>query len=224
MEHSVLKESSVFKGLPEDALREALDSTPHQIHHYDRDETVFHMMDPADMIGIILEGRVQAQKSFPNGSQVNVSLRGPGELIGAAAAFSKGRKYPCDIVAAGPASVMMFLREDLIGLMQKQIRILENILSEIASAAYMLQERVELLSYSGIAQKAAFWLLIHQKRSGSSKVVIPGSVSRWAMIMNVSRTSLHRELKNLEAAHVISYSPPLIEIKDRQALNDILNR
>ena len=32
--------------------------------------------------------------------------------------------------------------------------------SLIASATYMLQQRLELLSYSGIAQKAAFWLLM----------------------------------------------------------------
>ena len=34
-------------------------------------------------------------------------------------------------------------------------RELENLMTEVASATYMLQQRLELLSYSGIAQKAA---------------------------------------------------------------------
>ena len=76
-------------------------------------------MDPAFRISIILEGRVEAQKSFPNGSQVNVSVRIPGELIGPAAVFSKGGHYPCDIVALEPTTLMMFQKEDLLSLIQK---------------------------------------------------------------------------------------------------------
>ena len=61
--------------------------------------------------------------------------------------------------------------------------------SLIASATYMLQQRLELLSYSGIAQKAAFWLLMQIRQTGKTAVKIPDSMSRWAMIMNVSRPS-----------------------------------
>ena len=114
--------------------------------------------------------------------------------------------------------------EDLLALMQKDVRILENFTGEIASAAYMLQQRVELLSYGGIAQKAAYWLLMQSKQTGKAKVAIPGSVSRWAMILNVSRPSLHRELKRLESEGVISYSPPAIEILDQDALQDYLSQ
>ena len=50
------------------------------------------------------------------------------------------------------------------------------------------------------------------------------SVSNWAMIMNVSRSSLHRELKELEAKEIISYAPLVIEILDQAALQDVLSR
>ena len=89
------------------------------------------------MIAIILEGRVEAQKSFPNGSQVNVSVRIPGELIGPAAVFSKSQRYPCDIVALEPTTLMVFQKEDLLSLMQKDVQILQNFTTEIASATYI---------------------------------------------------------------------------------------
>ena len=165
---------------------------------------------------------MEAQKSFSNGSQVNVSVREAGEVIGPAAVFSKSGKYPCDIVSLEPVSIMMFRREDLLGLMQKDVRILENLTTEIASATYMLQQRLELFSYSGIAQKAAFWLLMQARQTGSGKVRIPGSVSKWALQINVSRPSLHRELKRLEEQSVISYAPPFIIILDPDALQDVL--
>ena len=139
MDYSVLEKSILFSGVPAAELRAALEETPHHIQCCDKGEVLFHLMEPATRIGILLEGRVEVQKSFPNGSQVNVSIRVPGEMIGPAAVFSKSQRYPCDIVSLEPVTVMMLRKDDLLRLMQKNVRILENFTTEIASAAYMLQ-------------------------------------------------------------------------------------
>ena len=223
MDYTVLENSTLFRGVPAQDLRTYLEETPHHIQCYDKEETIFHLMEMASRIGIILEGRVEAQKSFPNGSQINVSSRIPGELIGPAAVFSKKRRYPCDIVALEPTMLMMFQKEDLLSLMQKDVRILQNFTTEIASAAYMLQQRLELLSYSGIAQKAAFWLLMQIRQTGKTAVRIPDSMSRWAMIMNVSRPSLYREMKKLEGEGIIRYTGKTIEVLDQDELQSVLS-
>ena len=218
MEYSVLEKSILFTGIPADELRETLTTVPHRIQSYDKGETIFYSMEEATRIGLILDGSVQAQKLFPNGSQINVSVRRRGEMIGPAAAFARNQKYPCDIVSLEESTIMMFRREDVLLLMQKDIRIMRNFMAELATASYMLQQRLELLSYSGIAQKAAFYLLIKSRQSGKGEIKIPGSVTSWAMSMNVSRPSLHRELRKLEAEGVISYMPPIIKINDFEAL------
>ena len=224
MDYSVLEKSTLFSGVPTKELRDDLEAVPHHIQCYDKGETVFHLMEDANRIGVILEGRVQAQKPFPNGSQVNVSLRNPGDMIGPAAVFSRSQKYPCDVVSLEPATIMMFRREDILMLLQKDLRIMKNFMAELATATYMLQQRLELLSYSGIAQKAAFYLLIQARQSGNNAIRIPESVSNWAMIMNVSRSSLHRELKKLEVDGIISYDPPTIKIHDPEALQNVLSK
>ena len=94
MDYSVLEKSTLFSGVPAKELRDDLEAVPHHIQCYDKGETVFHLMEDANRIGVVLEGRVQAQKPFPNGSQINVSIRNPGELIGPAAVFSRSEKYP----------------------------------------------------------------------------------------------------------------------------------
>ena len=224
MDYSVLEKSTLFSGVPAKELRDDLEAVPHHIQCYDKGETVFHLMEDANRIGVVLEGRVQAQKPFPNGSQINVSICNPGELIGPAAVFSRSEKYPCDVVSLEPVTIMMFRREDILLLLQKDLRIMKNFMAELATATYMLQQRLELLSYSGIAQKAAFYLLIHTRQSGKNVIRIPDSVSNWAMIMNVSRSSLHRELKKLEAEGIISYDPPTIEIHDPERLQGVLSK
>ncbi len=223
MDYSVLEKSALFQGVEAKVLRGYLEEPPHHIQCYDKEETIFHLMDPALRIGIILEGRVEAQKSFPNGSQVNVSVRGPGEMIGPAAVFSRSQRYPCDIVALEPTTIMMFRKEDLLSLMQKDVQILQNFTTEIASSTYMLQQRLELLSYSGIAQKAAFWLLMQIRQTGRTTVQIPDSMSRWAMTMNVSRPSLHREMKRLEEEGIIRYAGKSIEVLDQDGLQAVLS-
>ena len=224
MDYTVLENSALFSGIPTEDLFDDLNSVPHHIQRYDKGETIFHLMENASRIGIVLEGNVQAQKPFPNGSQINVSVRKAGELIGAAAAFSRSQKYPCDVVALESATIMFFLREDILLLLQKDLRIMKNFMTELATASYMLQQRLELMSYSGIAQKAAFYLLIQARQSGKNVIKIPGLVSNWAMIMNVSRSSLHRELKKLETDGLISYAPPVIVIHDFDALQNVLSK
>lgn len=224
MDYHMLEKSTLFSGVPAVELRDYLEGIPHHIQCYDKGETIFRLMEPATRIGIVLEGRVEAQKAFPNGSQINVSVRLPGEIIGPAAVFSKSQKYPCDIVALEPTAIMIFRRNDLLYLMQRDVRILENLTTEIASATYMLQQRLELLSYSGIAQKAAFWLLMQARQSGTDTVKIPDSISKWAMLMNVSRPSLHRELKKLESEGILMYSSPTIIILDKEALQNVLSQ
>ena len=224
MDYTVLEQSALFSGIPTKELCNDLNTVPHHIQRYDKGDTIFHLMENASRIGIVLEGNVQAQKPFPNGSQINVSVRKAGELIGAAAAFSRSRKYPCDVVALESATILFFLREDILLLLQKDLRIMEYFMTELATASYMLQQRLELMSYSGIAQKAAFYLLIQARQSGKNVIKIPGSVSNWAMVMNVSRSSLHRELKKLEADGLIAYAPPVIEIHDFEALQNVLSK
>ena len=224
MDYTVLEQSALFSGIPAKELCNDLNTVPHHIQRYDKGETIFHLMENASRIGIVLEGNVQAQKPFPNGSQINVSVRKAGELIGASAAFSRSQKYPCDVVALESATIMFFQREDILLLLQKDLRIMKNFMTELATASYMLQQRLELMSYSGIAQKAAFYLLIQARQSGKNEIEIPGSVSNWAMVMNVSRSSLHRELKKLEADGLIAYAPPVIEIHDFDALQNVLSK
>ena len=115
MDYSVLEASTLFRGIPARELREDLERTPHHIQCYDKGETVFFLMEEASRVGVVLEGHVQAQKTFPNGSQVNVSLRGPGELVGPAAVFSAHKTYPCDVVAVEPSGAAVLQRHSAEG-------------------------------------------------------------------------------------------------------------
>lgn len=127
------------------------------------------------------------------------------------------------MIASKPATIMMIKKEDFLSLMQKDMRILENFTTEISTATYMLQQRIELFSYSGIGQKAAFWLLLRHKQTARTIIPIPESVTKWALQMNVSRPSLHRELKKMESKGFIHLSTKQIELLDIDGLQEMLS-
>ncbi len=222
MDYKLLSGSLLFQGLTCVEIQQSLDAVSYHVEHYNKGDIVFHSMDEATRIGIILSGKIEAQKTFPNGSQVNVTIRTAGELIGPAAAFSSTGMYPCDVVSVDTTRVLFFRKQDLLRLMALNERIMQNITQQLATAAYMLQRRLELFSYNGISQKIAFFLLMHCRQSQSQQFIIPDSMTKWAMMMNVSRPSLHRELKKMADQGTIRYAPPVIEILNKDTLHDIL--
>ena len=50
--YSLLKKSSLFKGIPTRELRDCLKDVPYHIQSYKKDEIVFHLMELSYMMGI----------------------------------------------------------------------------------------------------------------------------------------------------------------------------
>lgn len=76
--------------------------------------------------------------------------------------------------------------------------------------------------FHGIAQRIAFFLLNESLQSGKPAVPIPGSMTKWASMMNMSRPSLHRELRRIEGQGAIRVASSEVEIVDRAALEGFL--
>jgi len=224
MQFDILEQSWLFRGLSAHQIQSLLSDIPYFTQNYEKDETIFYPLEMAGRIGVILRGKVQSYKLFPNGNQVNVTIRTVGDIIGPAAALSVQGRYPFGVATLEHTEVLMFRRESFLCLLRKDPRLAENALSEISSITFMLQQRLELLSYHGIDQKIAFYLLMASKESGKATVLIPGSMTKWALMMNVSRPSLYRELKRLDGQSLLRFTAPEIQILDAPALEKLLRK
>jgi CRP-like cAMP-binding protein len=222
MDHSVLSDNCLFCGLFSNQIEELLRDIPYTVQIYEKDETIFQPLETAKRIGVILRGSVQSYKLFPNGNQIDVTVRKFGDIIGLAAVLSVQGKYPFGVAALEHTEMLMFHRDSFLRLIRKDSRLAENALSEISSITFMLQQRMELLSYHGIDQKIAFYLLMASIESDKSTISIPGTMTKWAMMMNVSRPSLYRELKKMDEQNLLRFTPPKIQILNFPALKRLL--
>ena len=67
-------------------------------------------------------------------------------------------------------------------------------------------------------------MLLQRRKTNSDRIQIPESITKWSMMMNVSRPSLHRELKRLETQGIIRYETHTIEILDPDSLQAVLSQ
>ena len=86
---------------------------------------------------------MQSHKLHPNGDQINFTVRQAGDIIGPAAVFSRMQQYPLEVRALEPTEVLTFERTGILRLLHGDIRVMENFISELASANFLLQQRLE---------------------------------------------------------------------------------
>lgn len=222
MGYDVLARCPLFVGLTYQEIEQALSRISYRVACLERGETLFHLGGQATQVAIVLTGSVGVHKVFAAGDKIRVTTMRPGNLLGEGAVFSKRATYPCDVVAQESSDVLLIGRSAMLELLRSDGRIMENFVGELATATYRLQWRIELLSHSGIRQKVAFYLLTHDGSTPRERVRIPDTVTAWAMELNVSRTSLHRELRALCDQGIIAIDPPQATIIDARRLSELL--
>lgn len=82
--------------------------------------------------------------------------------------------------------------------------------------------------FSDSIQEKIAGYLVHDiqyknKSENSNIVTLPFSKKAWAEYMNVSRTSLSRELRKLETEEILSFEKRTIIVKDMERLGKIIS-
>ncbi len=189
---------------------------------YEAGESIFHASDDARHMAIILSGQVKVEKILPNGTYLAIAVKKCGDMIGEAAVFSRVALYPCELTAETESELVFLQKEVMLQVLSDYPDVLSNFLRELSSMTYALQQRVELLSYSGICEKIAFFLLTQYNITKDPRIKIPSSITGMSEQLKVSRTSLHREISKLKKQNIIAIEKSYIRILDIAALKELL--
>ncbi len=212
-----LKKCKLFKNIEntEEVLNFLQANKEVELKNLTSQNQIFRMGEEAQNAGIIISGKISVEKFLTNGERLSIAYKSSGDLIGEAAIFTLAKKYPCQLTALENSKVLLISRNAILDLLQKDKAILENFLTELSTMTFALQNKVELLSHSGITEKIAFFLLEKSRQTESSIIQLPESITNFASFLNVSRTSLHREMKKLENSGAIKISKKKIQILNK---------
>lgn len=193
------------------------------VSSYPKGAVVISDTEPADSLGIVISGSVEAQKIFPSGKTLTIARFGEFELIAEAAVFSSPNVYHATIVCREDSKILFISREDLLLLFSRDNNIVVHFLELFSNRIILLNQKIELLSLESTRQKIAHFLIKEMKKQNSHElVVLPFSKLVLAEHMNITRPSLSRELAKMSTDGWISVSGRRISIKDLNALENVL--
>lgn len=209
--YGLLVKCSIFNHLSFDEVACLLSNVQYSVKWYKKNEVVFSPHHSLDTLGIILNGSVDVQKIFASGKAITVSKRFQYDLIADASIFANIDCYPSTISACEKSYIFLLHKNNLIKIFSKDEKIMPKFLESVSNRVLALNTTIEILSLGSVSAKIAYYLLSQNKQS-INIIKLKFTKKSLAEQLNVSRTTLSRELKNLQLQGIISFRKRTIEI------------
>lgn len=212
----------LFHNIDKKNAENTLSNIEYQIKNYRKNELICRENQFSVNIGIIITGCVEMQKTLESGDVICMFHKNKGDIFGGEVAFSNQSVYLCNVLAREKSKILFLHKQSIFELLCNNSLIAANLLNSFSNRILYYEKRIELFSYSSIQKKIAFFLLDEMKIANNNIVSLPFSKKSWAEYLNVSRPSLHRELKKLSYNNIIKINSKEIIILDKENLTRLL--
>lgn len=190
----------LFRGVSTGVLDEGRRSARRLI--FVKDAKVFDQGDTRIRAHALLEGSVRISQAGSDGAQIVLRFIGPGEIFGAAAAFTD-RRYPGDADAVAPSVEVSWSEAELIKLIHRHPQIGLNALKIMGRRLNELQNRLREVSTQPVERRVAHTLLRLVRQFGREEprgttIGLPLRRKDIADIAGTTLYSVSRSLTNWE--------------------------
>lgn len=225
MEESIfvtLAACPLFNGIAESELMQNLAHIRYSVRQFEkgmmiarRDEKIHHLM-------IVLNGIVRGEMMDYSGKLLRIEEMVKGQPLAAAFLFSSRNTFPVDVIASDTATIIYFPKDEVINLLQVNVRFLHNFLASISNRSQFLTQKLFMLSFKTIRAKIAQYIL--EKAGSNLRIIEIGQTQQnLADLFGVTRPSLARVLGELENEGIIKTDRKSITIIDRKRLAEQLS-
>jgi CRP/FNR family transcriptional regulator, dissimilatory nitrate respiration regulator len=217
-----LAKTNIFRGISPEELEKLLQGKPFRLKEYARDEYLAFSRDVCNDLLIVVRGSVRGEMTDLSGKKLKIEDIDSPRPLAAAFIFGRENRFPVDIVANEPYTVMIIPRDVLIFLLQNSMVILKNYLNTISSRTQFLSNKIRFLSFKTIKEKMANYILA-QNESGGKTITLNQSQTELADFFGVTRPSLARALAEMEKDGILRTERREITILNREKLNKLLH-
>lgn len=219
-----LQKSYLFKNKSIGEIEQLISNISYKIVNFEKNELIFTPNKTADTMAIIISGSVETQKFFPCGKVIVLSKKTKYDLIAEPSIFAEIKYYPATACVTEPSKILFIHKNQLLKLFTIDSEIMQNFLESVSNSMVKLKQQITILSLNTIQERIICYLVYAYENTNSTSITLPFSKKTWSKYMNVSRTSLSRELRKLEENNIISFKKRTIEIIDLQKLNKLYAR
>lgn len=207
MSHSVLSRCPLFAGIAAADIPVLLECLGARVVSVEKQQTIFWEGDPAQDMGIVLEGAVQVVRDDYYGNRTIVAQVEPGGLFAEAFACAGTPSYPVSVVASAPGQMMLLNCQRIMSVCSSACafhnRLIKNLLAIVATKTLQLNQKLELLSRRSIRERLLSYLLSCAKKESSPEFSIPYDRQQLADYLCVERSALSAEIGKLQKEGIV---------------------
>ncbi len=201
----VVTQSALFNELSDDDLTAVMNAG--RIIKIPEGEFFFHQGEDADMMYVLLTGRVKLSQVSGDGQQIIIDYFGPGNGLGVIVALSY-MEYPLSSEAIEPCTAVGWSRETMRQLMREYPQLGLNGINMIGRRFALLQKRLQEMATERVEQRVARAILrlVRQfgRRTESGVLLdIPITREELAQLTGTNLYSVSRILSKWEQAGYI---------------------
>lgn len=222
----ILKNCVLFRGIEEKDYNHLLGCLDVQIKHFDEEEYLFFAGDILNHIGIVLSGRAQILKENLAGNKHIIAILDPSDMFAEGIVCTATRMSPVTVQAMEPLKILLIPYERIIKSCGRScafhIGLIQNMMVILGEKNVILNYKLDLLTLKGMREKLASYLLKASLEYGSNTFQIPLNRTELAEFLNVSRTSMCRELTRMKDEGLIDLYGRSFKIMDKERLAQCL--
>ncbi|MBW2609824.1 MAG: Crp/Fnr family transcriptional regulator [Deltaproteobacteria bacterium] len=213
---NIISNSFLFKGLPENQLKEIENITVEK--GYEKGEAVFFEGDEANGFYLVADGMVKVFKLSSEGKEQILHILGPGEPFGEVAVFH-GVKFPANAEALTKSRFIFLPRDVFVELISSNPSLSLNMIAVLSLRLRQFAIQVENLSLKEVPGRLATYLIYLAEEQGSEdSVTLTISKGQLASLLGTIPETLSRIFAKMSSQNLIEVKDRTIKLLDREGL------
>lgn len=218
----------LFKDINHSELLHLLTCLNIHTKSFKSNEYVYLAGDEINYIIIILSGSVELAKENLAGNRHIVDYLGESDLFGEGTVCTQTRISPISAVVKEDATLLFIPYEKVTvscgHACSFHNRLVRNMMLLLGEKNFIMTKKMDLLMLKGMREKIATYLINESQIQNNLTFNISLNRTELAEYLNVSRTSMSRELSRMQAEGIIDFYQNTFRIKSLEALVDCINQ
>lgn len=222
----ILKNCALFRRMSEKEIEQLIKCLDAQIRSHQEGDYIFFAGDEINTVGIVLSGMIEVMKENLAGDKHILAFLGPADMFAEGIVCTVRRISPVTVRVKENARILFIPYERIVKSCGKScefhISLIQNMMIVLGEKNVNLNRKLELLALKGMREKIALFLLNEAKERSSSMFQILLNRTELADYLNVSRTSMCRELARMKEEGMIDFYGNSFKIMNKELLAQCL--
>ncbi len=219
---TLLEECPLFTGLEGDEIDRLLSASSARIRQFARNELVAQEGERVHLLNIVISGSVKGEMTDDTGKVIKIEDIVPPRPLAPAFLFGRQNRYPVQITANEPASLLAIPADEFLKMMQGSEQVLRNFINILSNRGQFLSGKLRFLTFSTLRAKLARYLLDLSLREGRDTFMLPLSQAGLAELFGVTRPSVGRAIGALNQEGIILTDGKAVSLLDTDRLRALL--